>query len=86
VQFTPEAIRAIGSDSRGVNEAEANRIFRGLGLKFHQNDPLANDAELKSYFSTVVDNEARANRIVERLISSSFVKGAYIKPIDAPPQ
>ncbi len=86
VQFTPQAVRAIGSDNSGADGREINEILRGLSFDFHQNDPLANDEELKSYFSTVVDDEARANKIIERLMMLSFVMGAYIKPIDAPPE
>ena len=86
VQFTPQAVRAIGSENSAANETEINEILRGLSLDFHQNDPLADDEELKSYFSAVVDDEVRANKIVERLMLSSFVVGAYIKPVDAPPE
>ena len=86
VQFTPQAVRAVGSDNSAADETEINEILRGLSLEFHQNDPLADDEELKSYFSTVIDDEVRANKIVERLMLLSFVLGAYMKPVDAPPE
>ncbi len=86
VQLTPEAVRALSPVGRGMKDSLIISKLAQLNIDLQQNDPSAADEALKSYFSAVVDDEKRAREVVERLQRLPFVTGAYIKPVEAPPE
>jgi len=60
-------------------------IVSSLGLQMQPMHPDTEDSNLMSYYNVEVSDPQTANDLIQRLLQSECVDGAYIKPTDALP-
>jgi len=90
VQITvqvPEAV-ALALQGRAPRTPTSDDVVRRIaahGLSLVPMHPGVDDARLATYFVVEVADRETADRVVNELLQSPAVEGAYIKPPDALP-
>ncbi len=80
------SVKALKDNAKGTYELSSMGELKTLNVVFKPNDPGADDNELERYFSTEMENEAEAHRLIDQLMGLEEVEAAYVKPKSEPPK
>ena len=82
VQLQPTAVRAL---RKSPAHSQLSQLAAELGITFEPLHPGATDPQLQTFFSVEVDDDEKAQQVIERLLANPAVAAAYTKPLDAAP-
>jgi hypothetical protein len=86
IQFSPEVARKLDPDNPLLSLPETlSAKTKDLGVVLQAVHPRSSDPRLMTYFTTEVEDNARARQVIERLTDCPGVEAVYLKPIDALP-
>jgi hypothetical protein len=86
IQVSADVARALRQRSPPIAESEELlRIIETLGLRLEPMHHDADDPNLQTYFTVEVQDQATAQRVIDRLQQLEGIEAAYVKPPDELP-